>query len=76
MSKKEEIKIKIDIIKSIILALMTAVFGIFAFIVINIETINAFQAFACVLGIIIVAVFLWILVRHLLKNLKTIRKMK
>ncbi|MGX2981927.1 hypothetical protein [Helicobacter sp. 23-1045] len=76
MSKKEEIKIKIDIMKGIMFALLTALFGIFAFVVVNIESINTFQAVACVLGVIAIAIFFWILIRYLLKNLKKLRKIK
>ena len=57
-------------------ALLTALFGIFAFIVVNIETINTFQAVACVIGIVAIASFFWILVRYLVKNLKKLRKIK
>ena len=76
MSKKEKVKTTIGIIKSAVFALLTALFGIFAFVVINIETINAFQAVACAIGIVAIAVFLWILVRYLLKNLNKLGKMK
>lgn len=76
MSKKEKVKTTIDIIKGGVFALLSALFGIFAFIVINVTTINVFQVVACVFGIVIIIIFLWILIRYLLKNLKKLGKMK
>ena len=76
MSKKEKVKTTIDIIKGGVFALLSALFGIFAFIVINVTTINVFQVVACVFGVVIITIFLWILIRYLLKNLKKLGKMK
>ena len=76
MSKKEEIKVKIDIVKTAMFALLTALFGIFAFVVVNIRTIDAFQMGACAVGVALIAIFFWIAIHYLLKNLKKLRKLK
>lgn len=55
MSRKERVKTTIDFIKGGVFALLTALFGIFAFVVIHIETINALQVGACVFGVIVIA---------------------
>ncbi len=69
MSKKEKVKVTIDFIKGAVFALLTALFGIFAFVVVNIESINKFQIIACVVGVVLIAIFFWILLRKLAKNL-------
>ena len=42
MSVKERVKFSLDLTKSFLFALLTALFGIIAFVVINIETISTF----------------------------------
>lgn len=76
MSKKERVKFSLKLTKSLILAFLTALFGIFAFIVINIDTINGLQIIASICGIVIIAIFLFLLLRYLLLKLDELEKMK
>ena len=76
MSKKERVKFSLKLTKSLILAFLTALFGIFAFIVINIDTINGFQIIASVSGIVVITIFFLLLIRYLLLKLDELEKMK
>ncbi len=76
MSKKERVKFSLKLTKSLILAFLTALFGIFAFIVINIDTINKLQIIASICGIIVITIFLFLLLRYLLRKLDELEKMK
>lgn len=76
MSKKERTKISLKFTQSLILAFLTALFGIFAFIVVNIDTVNQFQIIASIGGIVIIAILLFLLWRYLLRQLDTLEKMK
>ena len=76
MSKKERVKFSLKLTKNLILAFLTALFGIFAFIVINIDTINGLQIIASICGIVIIAIFLFLLLRYLLLKLDELEKMK
>ena len=69
-------KFSLKLTKSLILAFLTALFGIFAFIVINIDTINGLQIIASICGIVIIAIFLFLLLRYLLLKLDELEKMK
>lgn len=76
MSRKGRVKFSLKLTKSLILAFLTALFGIFAFIVINIETINKFQIIGSIIGIVIIFICLLLLVRYLLQKLNELEKMK
>lgn len=76
MSKKERVKFSLKLTKSLILAFLTALFGIFAFIVINIDTINGFQIIASVSGIVVITIFFLLLIRYFLRQLDELEKMK
>lgn len=76
MSKKERVKFSLKLTKSLILAFLTALFGIFAFIVINIDTINGFQIIASISGIVVITIFFLLLIRYLLRKLDELEKMK
>ena len=69
-------KFSLKLTKNLILAFLTALFGIFAFIVINIDTINGLQIIASICGIVIIAIFLFLLLRYLLLKLDELEKMK
>ncbi|OBV29680.1 hypothetical protein BKN38_02175 [Helicobacter sp. CLO-3] len=69
MSRKERVKVTIDIAKSGLFILLTALFGIFAFVVVHVETINTFQAVACALGAIVLSAAFYLLIRFLLRQL-------
>lgn len=76
MSRKERVKTTIDFIKSGVFALLTALFGIFAYIVINIDTINIFQAIACIIGIVIIMIIFFFLIKYLKKNLDELEELE
>lgn len=76
MSKKERTKFSLKLTKSLILAFLTALFGVFAFIVINIDTINKFQIVASICGIVVIIIFFLFLIRYLLRQLDELEKMK
>lgn len=75
MSKKERTKFSLKLTKSLILAFLTALFGIFAFIVININTINALQIVGAISGIVVIFVCLFLLIHYLLQKLDELEKM-
>ncbi|GAD19355.1 hypothetical protein [Helicobacter fennelliae] len=68
MGKKERIKFTLDIVKGLIFAFLTALFGIFAFVVIRIDTLNKFQAVASVIGIAVIVFFFYFLIRYLIQK--------
>lgn len=76
MSRKERIKFTLEFVKGFIFALLTALFGIFAFVVINIETINTFQAITSIAGVILIAVFFYFLIRYLVKKLDELEELE
>lgn len=75
MSKKERVKFTLDFAKAFVFALLTALFGIFAFIVIHIDTINTFQKIASFVGIITIAVFFYFLVKYISKKLDELERL-
>lgn len=76
MSKKEKNKVILDFIKTALFALLTALFGIFAFLVVNIEKIILVQAIASAVGILIIAGCAYYLFKYLLKLLKELEEMQ
>lgn len=75
MSKKERVKYTLDFAKALIFALLTALFGIFAFIVIHINTINTFQKIASLVGVISIAVFFYFLIKYISKKLDELERL-
>ncbi|WP_407379810.1 hypothetical protein [Helicobacter sp.] len=75
MSKKERVKVTIDFIKAGFFSLLAALFGIFGFVVVHIDTIGLFQACACFGGVVCIAVIFYFLLKYLLKNLDDLEKM-
>ena len=76
MSKKEKIKFILDFAKALTFALLTALFGIFAFIVVNIEKLNNFQMIASAFGIIVIVIFFYFLIRYMVKKLKDLEALE
>lgn len=76
MSKKEKNKIIIDFIKTAIFALLTALFGIFAWVVINLKSIYLIQAIAVIIGVIVIFICFYFLIKYLIKFLDELEKMK
>lgn len=75
MSKKEKIKLELDIIKALILACLTAIFGIFGYSVINYKHIDLVQGSCIVAGLVILFVILYILARIVIKDLNKIEEL-
>lgn len=76
MSRKERIKLEIDILKALILAFLTAIFGIFGYCVLNYSRINWIQGMFIALGLITAFIFLYILGRRVYKILKQIEELE
>ena len=70
MSVKEQVKTTIDLIKTAFFSLLTALFGIFAFVVVNFNTINTMQMIICGIGASLVIIIFAILLYYLVKNVK------
>ena len=75
MSKKERVKVTIDILKAVILALMTALFGIFGFIVVHLYSLKFMQVLMIVAGIAILAIFFYLSIKYLKKLLDELEVM-
>lgn len=75
MSKKERTKFSLDLTKSFIFALLTALFGIIAFVVININTINTFQIIASAVGAVVIVVIFFFAIKYLLKKLDELEQL-
>lgn len=69
MSKKERVKTNIDILKALLLTLLSAIFAVFAYCVINYKNIDIIQGISIALGIIFLALALFFIVKKMLKNL-------
>lgn len=55
---------------------MTALFGIFAFVVVNIEKINFIQGVASCLGIVMIVGISYFITKYMLKLLNELEKMQ
>ena len=75
MSVKERVKFSLDLTKSFLFALLTALFGIIAFVVINIETISTFQVIASIVGAVVIVIIFVFAMRYLLKKLDELEKL-
>lgn len=76
MSQKERIKLEIDILKALILAFLTAIFGIFGYALMNYAKINLLQGIGGFVGLIIIFVALYFVVKRIIKNLKQIEELE
>ncbi|MGX2982976.1 hypothetical protein [Helicobacter sp. 23-1045] len=75
MSVKERVKFSLDLTKSFLFALLTALFGIIAFVVINIETITKFQLVISIIGAVIIAIMFVFAMRYLVKKLNELERL-
>lgn len=75
MSRKERVKTTIDILKAVILALMTALFGIFGYIVVHLYSLKLMQVLIIVCGVVILAVFFYLAIKYLKKLLDELEVM-
>lgn len=76
MSKKERIKLEIDILKALMLAFLTAIFGIFGFTLMNYQRINLLQAMGIFVGLILLFGVLYILAKRMILNLNKIEELE
>ncbi|ELP8580278.1 hypothetical protein R1539_001836, partial [Campylobacter upsaliensis] len=72
---KERIKFTLDFAKALVFALLTALFGIFAFVVININTINIFQKIASLVGVVLIVIFFYFLIKYISKKLDELERL-
>lgn len=75
MSKKDRIEFNLDFIKKLIFALLSALFAIFAFIVVYFESINTLKLIVCVFGIVILGVFLAFALVYMRLNLRKLEEL-
>ncbi|EJF0770640.1 hypothetical protein LOV89_001607 [Campylobacter upsaliensis] len=73
MSKKERIKLEIDVLKALMLAFLTALFG---FCVLNYSRIDWIQALFIVLGVIFACILLYAFSKRIYKILKQIEELE
>lgn len=76
MGEKEKIKVILDFIKNSMLALITALFGTFAFVVVNIEKINILQITFSIIGICLILVAIYFFARYFKKYLNMLGEIK
>lgn len=76
MSRKERIKLEIDILKVLIVVLLTTTFGIFGFATINYLKVNLFQGIAIFIGLTILISVLVFLFKRLFADLNEIEEME
>ena len=73
---KEQVKTTIDLIKTAFFSLLTALFGIFAFVVVSFDTINTMQMIICGIGVSLVIIIFAILLYYIVKNVKKLGDME
>lgn len=76
MSKKEQVKTTLDFLKTGLFALLAALFGIIAFLVVNYKSLDALQAIFSGIGIVVILVAFYLLTRYTLKNLNELGEME
>lgn len=76
MSRKERVKTMLDMLKAIIIAFLTALFGLFGYAVINYEKLDMVRALGVVFGAIILIVFLILSIALFFKELDELEKME
>lgn len=76
MAQKERIKLEIDVLKALMLAFLTAIFGIFGYCVLNYSHIDWIQAIFIALGITASFIVLYALTKRIYKILKQIEELE
>ena len=76
MSQKERIKLEIDVLKALMLAFLTAIFGIFGYSVLNYNRIDWIQGVFIALGVVFSCVLLYIFSKRIYKILKQIEELE
>ncbi|WP_297192393.1 hypothetical protein [uncultured Campylobacter sp.] len=76
MSQKERIKAEIDVLKALILAFLTAIFGIFGFTLINYQKINLLQGIGIIIGLFFLLAVLYLIAKRIIKNLNKLEDLQ
>lgn len=76
MSRKERVKTMLDMLKAIIIAFLTALFGLFGYAVINYEKLDMVRALGVVFGAIVLIAFLILSITLFFKELDELEKME
>ncbi len=76
LSRKERIKLEIDVLKVLIVALLTAIFGVFGFLTINYLKVDFTQGIIISVGLAVLLSILLILSRRLLADLDEVEEME
>ncbi|MBS4407599.1 hypothetical protein [Campylobacter vulpis] len=74
MSRKEKIKVELDLFKTLIVTLLTALFGILAFSALNYQNFTLITALSVVLAIFVLIGGLIILAKQFKKQLNNLEK--
>lgn len=76
MSNKERIKLEIDVLKALLLAFLTAIFGVFGYSVINYQKIDILQGISIIAGLFILFLIVYFLAKRTIKNLNKIEELE
>ena len=76
MSQKERIKAEIDILKALIIAFLTAIFGMFGWALIHYESMKLLQGVGVFLGVCVIVVFIYLVSKRIIKNLDTLERLE
>lgn len=76
MSKKESVKAMLDMLKALILACLTALFGVFGYSVINYDNLTWVIGIFVTIGVVILVTLLYIFVKQFFKYLDELEKME
>ncbi len=74
MSRKERNKIILDFIKALVIALLSAIFGIFGFLVINLSSVELMQVVFALIGAFVVILAIVLIIKYAFVLLKEIEK--
>lgn len=73
--KIEILKIKLDLLKSLILAFITALFGIFGYALINYKKLDFVLSLGIIVGLLILILFLIFAILQFFKYLKELERL-
>ncbi|ANE34139.1 putative membrane protein [Campylobacter hyointestinalis subsp. lawsonii CCUG 27631] len=76
MSNKERIKLEIDVLKALLLAFLTAIFGVFGYSVINYQKIDILQGISIIAGLFILFLIVYFIAKRTIRNLNKIEELE
>lgn len=74
MGRADKIKTKLDLLKLLIVTMLTALFGIIGFVAVNYKTLDLTLSIGAILGIIVLSLVLVYLGRDFNKELNKLEK--